>query len=133
MSVSKISLLMGLSLLVAQPLSAANLSTDARITGDLTAAAVGDAIRKNCSRVTADMFTAWGKAMKLKKYAKSLGASDDDIDNFLHNKDEQNRIRGLRDAYLKKNGVVVGNSESYCKLGDKEIADKSLIGSLLNN
>lgn len=119
------------SLAVAAPSIAANLSTDSRITNDLTAAAVGDEIRNNCPSISANMFTAMGKAMSLKRYAKSLGATDEDIDNFLKNESEQNRIRRLRDRYLKNGGVVVGDAQSYCKLGEAEINKGSLIGSLL--
>ncbi len=119
------------TLSLAAPLLAANLTTDSRITNDLTAAAVGDEIRNNCPTISANMFVAIGKAMSLKKYAKSLGATDDDIDAFLNNKNEQNRIRGLRDARLKAGGVVVGNAQSYCKLGEAEINKGSLTGSLL--
>ena len=110
---------------------AANLSNDARITRELTAAAVADEIRNNCSTIQANMVSGLNKAWALKSYAKSLGASDSDIKAFLDSSNEQSRIKGLRDAYLAKNGVVAGDEKTYCALGKREMAQGSLIGSLL--
>jgi hypothetical protein len=51
----------------------------------------------------------------------------------VKSKKERARMKALRDAYLKKGGVKKGDSASYCKLGQKEIADDSLTGQLLRS
>ena len=126
-----IAILTTATLLSAGVAHAVDLTSDARITGDLTAAAVADKIRNECSSISANMFSALSKANALKKYAKSKGATDKDIKAFLNSKTEKSRINRLRNSYLATNGAVAGNEESYCKIGRDEIAKKSLIGSIL--
>ncbi|MCL4160458.1 UNVERIFIED_CONTAM: hypothetical protein GTU68_013821 [Idotea baltica] len=78
------------------------------------------------------MFVALNKALALKRYAKSLGATEAEIDAFIESKAEQARIRKLATDYLVKNGVTPGgDSEAYCKLGEREMAQGTLIGSVL--
>ncbi len=108
-----------------------DLSGDARITRELTAAAVADEIRNQCSSLRGNMIVGMSKAMSLKSYAHGLGATDEQIDAFLNDSAERNRIKQMRNRYLADNGVVSGDEDSYCALGKSEIARDTLIGSLL--
>jgi len=120
--------------LLASPVSAATpLSEDGHVNASLLAAAVGDEIRKNCDSISARMFVVFSKTRALEKYALDQGHSEDEIKAFLKDKAERKRMRALRDAALKKGGVVKGNSASYCALGQKEIAADSLTGQLLRS
>ncbi|NSX56601.1 DUF5333 domain-containing protein [Parasulfitobacter algicola] len=107
------------------------LNKNKRINNELLAAAIGDEIRKNCSTISARMWVVYNKGRALENYAQSLGFTDDEIDDFMDSKVEQERMKGLRNRYLAQNGVTKGDEASYCRLGEKEIADRTLIGSLL--
>ena len=126
-----------LAALVAGSLAGASASSlppinqDEHIINSLLAAAIGDEIRKNCSTITPRMFRVYTKAKALERYALKKGYSEEEIEAFLESKDEREAMRARRDAYLQANGVVEADAESYCALGEKEIAAGSLTGFLL--
>jgi len=122
-----------LSLMAGSGLARVSLSEDAHINNSLLAAAVGDEIRKNCDDISARMLTVFTKGKALEKYALNLGYTDDELKEFLESKTERKRMKALRDSYLKNGGVVKGDSATYCKLGQKEIAADSLTGQLLRS
>ena len=79
------------------------------------------------------MFVVFTKGKALETYALNLGYTNDELKEFVKSKKERARMKALRDAYLKKGGVKKGDSASYCKFGQKEIADDSLTGQLLRS
>ena len=126
--------LLGLALALAAPAAAAELPPlreNTHINSRLLAAAVGDEIRRNCPSISARMFTVIREARALESYALQAGYSRAEVEAFLRSRDERRRIRAERDGYLGRNGVVEGDAASYCRLGQREIADQTYIGSLL--
>ncbi len=109
------------------------LSEEPHINEQLMAAAVGDAIRKTCPSISARMVTVYFKAKELEKYARGAGYQEADVKAFLKDKTEKARIKAMAADYMAANGVVEGNVDSYCTLGDAEIKKDSLIGSLLRS
>ncbi len=107
------------------------LAQNERVKGEFLAAAIGDEIRENCPTISARMFYAFSRLNDLRAYAKSLGYTNDDIDEMRKNPENKAELRRLRDRYLQQNGVVAGNAQSYCRLGQQEIANRTLVGSLL--
>ncbi len=107
------------------------LSTNEYINTRLIAAGIGHEIRETCPSISARMFYALWQAKKLQDYALDLGYSHDQIDSFINDMNEQRRVTGAVKVYMAENGVVEGNTESYCALGRAEIAKKSIAGSLL--
>jgi len=107
------------------------LSENAFINNSLLAAAIGDEIRKNCPTISARIFRALIKAKELESHALKLGYSAGEIEAFIDSDAEQQRMKGLRDAYLAEQGVTKGDSDSYCRLGYEEIEKNSLTGWLL--
>lgn len=127
-------LLLLIPLLGAPVLAAAKpLAQDAHITESLVAARAGDVIRKTCPTISARMFVVWRKSEDLKSYARGLGHSDAEITAFLKDKAEKKRIYQLADAFLKKAGAKANDAQSYCRVGEAEIARKTLLGSLLRS
>ncbi len=108
-----------------------NLQNDERINTELTMAAVGDAIRKNCDKVVPRRFLIFSKAMALRDYVLGLGYTMDDIEEFLQNDQERARIMALRDSYLAERGVDTSNSEAYCQLAKSEIDEGTMLGRLM--
>jgi hypothetical protein len=109
----------------------APLSEDQHIRDQLTAAAVGDVIRKTCPSISARMMTVYFKAKALESYARSAGYSDEEVRRFLKDKAEKARIKAMAAEYLAANGAVKGDVASYCALGQAEIKKNSIIGEML--
>nr|WP_047997008.1 DUF5333 domain-containing protein [Puniceibacterium sp. IMCC21224] len=97
----------------------------------LFAVAMADEIRNKCDGVSARLITAYTFLSRLKSKARELGYSDDEIDDHVTSKPEKARMRARGEAYLKANGVTLGDKSGYCRLGKQEIAKGSQIGALL--
>ena len=107
------------------------LGQDDHVTGTLVSAAVGEEIRNKCSKISARLIRALGKARELEQYAIKQGYSEAEVKAFLKSKTERARIIELARAYMVKNGVVEGQEATYCSLGRAEIAKGTLTGFLL--
>ena len=107
------------------------LAEEPHINEQLMAAAVGDVIRNTCPTISARMVTVYFKVKELEKYARNAGYQEDEVKAFLKDKSEKARIKAMAADYMAANGVVEGDVDSYCSLGNSEIAKDSLIGSLL--
>ncbi|WP_225030350.1 DUF5333 domain-containing protein [Xinfangfangia pollutisoli] len=109
------------------------LSQEKHINDSLRAGRIGDVIRKTCPTIHARMFVVWSKIEDLKQYALDKGYSRSEVEAFLKDRKEKNRLKAEADAWLKKAGAVAGNVQSFCAVGEAEIAKGSLVGSLLRS
>ena len=109
------------------------LNREAHINQSLLSAAIGEAIRQNCSTISARLFRAFTKAMALERYATKLGYSKVEIKAFISDKTEKQRMRDETVTYLVANGVIEGQEQTFCALGQAEIARNSLTGQLLRS
>ena len=109
------------------------LAEEPHINEQLMAAAVGDVIRKTCPSISARMVTVYFKAKALEDYARDAGYQEDEVKAFLKDKAEKARIKAMAIDYMASNGVVEGDVDSYCALGNAEIRKGSLIGALLRS
>ena len=107
------------------------LSQEPHVNDSLIQARVADMLRRGCPSLDARIIRAFSEARKLKRYALDKGYSEDQIDAFLENRDERRRIYAEADRYMTANGVVNGQPETFCRLGQQEIAQKTIAGSLL--
>ena len=57
--------------------------------------------------------------------------SEAQIDAFLDNRQEKDRIYAVAEDYLKRKGARADDPQSFCAVGRQEIANRSVIGSLL--
>jgi Family of unknown function (DUF5333) len=121
----------GTTLATAQP--AMPLADEPHINEQLIAAAVGDVIRKTCPSISARMVTVYFKAKELEDYARDAGYREDEVKAFLKDKSEKARIKAMALEYMVANGVVEGDVDSYCTLGNSEIRKDSPIGVLLRS
>jgi hypothetical protein len=101
------------------------------INDSLRAGRIGDVIRKTCPTISARMFVVLAKIEGLKSYALEKGYTRDEVEAFIKDKDQKNRLKAEAATYLAEAGAVEGDPESYCKVGRDEIAKDSLIGELL--
>lgn len=120
--------------LSAAPASAAALeplSQERYINDRLIAARVADRIRTTCDSLDARMIYAFTQARALKRYAEDKGYSEAEIEAFLDSKEDRARIYAVAEDYLTRQGAREGDPESFCRIGQAEIAAGSVIGSLL--
>ena len=107
------------------------LSQERYINDSLVQARVADVLRRGCPRLDARLIRAFSEARKLKRYALDQGYSEAEIDAFLDSREERRRIYAEADRYMVANGVVNGQPETFCRLGQQEIARGTIAGSLL--
>ncbi|WP_306116644.1 DUF5333 domain-containing protein [Roseovarius sp. MMSF_3305] len=93
--------------------------------------AVADKIRRGCDSISARIFKARSYAVGLKELASSRGYSDEEIDNYIENKENKAEMRLRRNAYFQSKGASNLDPESLCVLGRAEIQKQSQIGALL--
>jgi Family of unknown function (DUF5333) len=119
---------------VASPaLALVPLPEEAHINDSLRAGRIGDVIRKTCPTISARMFTVLGKIEDLKRYALEQGYTRDEVEAFLKDRTQKDRLKAEAATYLAEAGAVAGDAESYCRVGRDEIAKGSLIGELLRS
>lgn len=94
---------------------------------------IGDAIDDNCPTIEARNVRALGELNKLRDYALKQGYSADEIRALVRSKEEKAKGKALAAEWLKERGAEPGNAEAYCRIGEEEIAKKSLIGYLLRS
>jgi len=115
----------------AQSAALTPLPQEQHINTSLMAGVVGDEIRRNCPTISARLLVAWFKLEGLKRYALKKGYKRDEVRAFIKSKVQKKRIHALAERYMAAHGVKPGDSASYCRLGEAEIARHSLIGALL--
>ncbi len=95
------------------------------------AAALAFEISENCGAIKARKIKALGMAWQLRSRANDLGYSDAEIRDYVESDVEKARMRTKGEKFLKANGVVYGNPESFCTYGRAEIEKSSAVGVLL--
>lgn len=93
--------------------------------------AMADKIRKECPDISARVIKAITLYRSVRSNARSLGYTNEEIEAYADSKQEKARMRAKGEVFLRANGVVASDPQSYCALGRKEIQKSSRIGSLL--
>ncbi len=118
--------------LTASPLAAlAPLHQDQKIVSGFYSVGLADEVRKNCDRIDARFFRAYSYIKSLERYARKAGYSNSEIDQFVDNKQEKEKLRARIRADLAKRGASPKTPEGYCTVGREEIAKGSAAGRLL--
>ncbi|WP_422027831.1 DUF5333 domain-containing protein [Roseovarius sp.] len=109
----------------------AGLENERDINDGLLALAVADKIRRECNSIGGKYFKAQSYANGLKSLAAARGYSDAQIDAYINDDVEKEKMRQRRNAYFEARGASNLDAESLCVLGRAEMAQKSRIGQLL--
>lgn len=107
------------------------LAAEEDINAGLFNVAVADKIRKECDAISPRYFTALGYLRALKTMARKRGYSDDEIDRYINDDAERDKMDARRNGYIRDSGAEPGDARSMCRLGRQEIARQSQIGQLL--
>lgn len=90
-------------------------------------------IADECPTIEPRKLKALGALMDLRDYALDKGYTKAEIEALVDDKAEKARAKAEAAEWLIKAGAMAGNGESYCPLGEAEIAKGSLIGKLLRS
>ena len=120
---------------LATPASAATdrpeLGENQPLNDTLLAILVADEIRKQCDSLSGRVLKGIGMLWGIVQDAKELGYNDDEI-NVYRNSDEAKAVlRARGDAMMAEQNVTYDDPETFCRWGRDEIANETLIGSLL--
>jgi hypothetical protein len=122
------------ALLAAGPAFALEPLPEERFINDsLRAGRIGDVIRKTCPTISARMVTVYLKIEDLKKYALDKGYTRPEIEAFIKDPVQKKRLRDEADAWLAAAGAVEGQPQTYCAVGEAEIAKGTLVGQILRS
>lgn len=111
--------------------AAGDLASEPEISGGLINAGIAIEIATQCDSVDVRMIRGALYLRSLEQKAASMGYSETEIDEYIHDSDEKKRLERLARAQLAQMGAVVGNADSYCAVGQAEISANTEIGRLL--
>ncbi len=122
------------AMLVAAPaLALVPINEEPKIIDTLLQGFIGDAIDDHCPTIEARKLRALGELNKLRDYALAQGYSAGDVRDLVTSKAEKAKGKALAAEWLKERGAEPGNPDAYCRIGEEEIANNSLIGYLLKS
>lgn len=97
----------------------------------LFAILVADEIRKQCDSISGRVLKGIGMLWGLVQDAKADGYSEDEINAYRSSETAKAALRERGDVMMALKGVSYDDPETFCRWGREEIAEQSLIGSLL--
>lgn len=108
-----------------------HLSENAELNDTLFAILVADEIRKQCDSISGRVLKGIGMLWALVQDAQELGYSQEEIDAYRNSEEAKAALRERGAVLMTLKGVSYDDPETFCRWGREEIADASLIGSLL--
>lgn len=135
---NRLSLTLAIALSLATPAMAdrqddvnAALWENAEIWNGLFAIALGDRIRTHCDSIEARVFRTTAFVLSLYNAARAMGFSRDEIRASQVHPDTAARMTAQVMAYEREHGVREGQPQTFCALGQAEMAARSQVGELL--
>ncbi|MBT8409644.1 MAG: DUF5333 domain-containing protein [Alphaproteobacteria bacterium] len=126
--------LSALALVAATSLSAearVPLQDDKTIDDGLTLVAIGNYLRKQCDAVTPRYWKTYTFMRSLQARARDLGYSDDEIEDYLEDDTEKDRVKARARAYLVARGADFDAPDTFCTVGRAEIENDTSVGRFL--
>jgi len=88
-------------------------------------------ISERCGSINARLFRGLGYLQSLRRHARDLGYSEAEVDAYINDDAEKDRLEGIARAQLAQLGVVPGHEATYCAVGRAEIDANTRVGWLL--
>ncbi len=88
-------------------------------------------LSEECSDLRARLFRGIGFLQSLQSHASDLGYTDEEIDDYVNDRDEKRRLEAIARAKLADLGVIEGEEATYCAVGRAQIAAETRVGWLL--
>ena len=109
------------------------LSEVERITEGLIDTAIAYEIGERCDELDGRRMQGIGFLLSLNAHARSLGYSPDEINTFIDNEEEKDRLEAIARQRLRDLGAIEGQPDTYCAVGRDEMARNSQVGKLLTD
>ena len=110
----------------------AGLGDEPAITEGLIALGIAHEISEVCPDIDARRIRGFTYLMGLQSKARALGYSSAEIDAFVDDDAEKDRLEAVARARLAAMGAGRGDVAAHCAVGRAEAARKSPIGRFLN-
>lgn len=88
-------------------------------------------ISQKCDSLNARIFRGLGYLQSLKNHARDLGYSSEEIDAYVNDGAEKQRLEKIARDQLATLGVVQGEPDTYCTVGRAQIDAGTRVGWLL--
>ena len=124
-------LILTLALTAQSALALGPLKDVATVRDGIIAVGMAYEIGDKCGSIEARYLRGLGYLNELKATAASLGYSDAEIDAYIDDGAEKDRLEGLARQQLADLGAVPGDEASYCAVGAAQIAAGTAVGQLL--
>ena len=124
-------LIAGFALVAGASAVRSDLSQETSITEGLIAVGIAYEIGEQCSSINARVLMGISYLNQLKSEAQSLGYYDADINAYVDNDAEQDRLEAIARGRLADLGAVSGQAETYCTVGLAQIEQQTVAGQLL--
>lgn len=122
---------LALALTTTQAAAKPPLGQQKQITEGLINVAIAYEISEVCPSIKARLLAGIGRLNGLRSSARRLGYTNDEIEAFVDNNAEQDRLEGIARARLAALGAPRGDVDGHCKVGRDQIAKRTAIGTLL--
>jgi len=109
----------------------ANPANVERVTEGLIAAGMAIELDDNCSDVRVRMLRGLNFLQGLKNHLQDLGYSNTEIDAYIDNRSEKQRLETLARQRLNALGVRTDDASTYCTVAQTQIAQGTQVGQLL--
>jgi hypothetical protein len=119
------------ALILAAPVQAQSVGDLTVVTEGLIAAGIAYEIGDKCDSIDARLIRGIAFLNGLRDAASDAGFSDAEIDAYIDDDAEKDRLEAIARERLAAMGAVPGDAESYCAVGAAEMAAGSQIGLLL--
>lgn len=125
----------GLSLVLGLAAGAASANPPLRdveyVTEGLIAAGMAIEISEKCDSISARLLRGFNLLNDLEKHALGLGYSQAEVDAYVDDRTEKARLEGIARQRLAELGASADNPQSYCAVGQQQIAAGTAVGRLL--
>jgi len=88
-------------------------------------------ISEQCDSINARLFRGLGFLQSLRRHARDLGYSEAEVDAYINDDAEKDRLEGIARAQLAQLGAVPGQEATYCAAGRAQIDANTRVGWLL--
>ncbi|MEL6685540.1 MAG: DUF5333 domain-containing protein [Pseudomonadota bacterium] len=88
-------------------------------------------ISEQCDSIRARLLRGINYLQSLRSHARDLGYSEAEIEAYINDDAEKDRLEGIARAQLANLGVVPGEEASYCAVGRAQIDANTRVGWLL--
>ncbi|WP_341366713.1 DUF5333 domain-containing protein [Yoonia sp. BS5-3] len=88
-------------------------------------------ISERCDSLRPRTLRGLGFLNSLRDHARDLGYSDDQIDDYVNDRAEKDRLEGMARAELARLGANADDDASFCAVGRAQMAANTRVGWLL--